>query len=237
MENDTDQDEALTCIARGALMRQRGCVCSRPRRRMCELHMSGRLHIAIDAYDALIVDLAEFCEEPVIRAEEGREGAWRVKNPQTRQWELVIAASERDAKVWGQAFADALRYGSVARFPEVVFRGFLWKLVSSEPQDVVPQHFDVALWRCRLYLLLSNGQLIVYSHKDERDVVVCDFSRDGCQVERASFQWKGIPSITPFQVSNPEANRIHTLASTNETFEAFRARVGTFSHDGALTSL
>mmetsp|Transcript_98184 Transcript_98184/g.306287 ORF Transcript_98184/g.306287 Transcript_98184/m.306287 type:complete len:760 (-) Transcript_98184:101-2380(-) len=232
LEHDTDHEELLSILCRGYLLRSAGR-CSRPQQRLCELYTSGRLHIAgghshfLSSLGTLVVDLAEDAENVLQEADDPNEEprAWSVRNPRSHCWELLEAEDPREASRWEQGFADAVRLGLAEKDSNTIFCGFFWKLNSNADANNIPRSFEFAEWRIRLFVLKADGRMLVYSHKTKSEVVFCNFSDVGCELERLPLSWRGMPHIVLFQVIAGEDRTPRTLAASHEDFEAFAMRV------------
>jgi phosphatidylinositol-3,4,5-trisphosphate 3-phosphatase/dual-specificity protein phosphatase PTEN len=218
MGNDTDEEEMLSTLHRGYLVRSHGC-CSRRSRRWCEITTSGQLHIA--GAQLLVVNLAE--GEKVCRLAEGFEHAWNVRNPTNGSW-VCLEAEAGEGKHWDQAFSDSLRLGVALNDTDTAFCGFFWKLNHDADEEEVANGFEFADWRFRLFVLHGDGKVLVYSWKDRQEQVFVDFATPSARVEKLGFVWRAMPHTVPFQiVEEGKAPRI--LAARDEDFKAFTAKV------------
>merc|ERR1719424_799800 len=103
----------------------------RPAHRLCELDVSGKLHIVgAHLLDTLVVDVAEEGSRAVLEVPqtEGPGGpvAWKVKNPRTRAWETLQVEDRDHARQWDESLRDAVLLGDAARDSGTVFHGFFW---------------------------------------------------------------------------------------------------------------
>jgi len=233
LENDTDHDELLGSLCRGYLLRRTSRF-MRPQQRLCELHTSGRLHIAGDngmflgTLETLVVDLSQGDESVLRELDRDREGprAWRVRNPHARTWETLEATDPGEASRWEQSFADAVRLGRAARDPLTSFAGFFWKLNANMDAMPIPGTFEMEHWRIRLFVLRRDGNMLVYSHKTRSEVVFCNFCSPGCELVPLPRKWRGMEHIVLFQLAIGGANPTRrTFAVAHEAFGPFAERV------------
>lgn len=230
LEYDTDREEIMTVLCGGHLLRST-LRCIAPRRRLCELHTTGRLHIAglRNPLSTLVVDLAEDQSNILREEEEGAKPeaptwAWRVRNPRTNRWELLEAENAADAARWEAGFADACRFGLARRDKNAVFSGFFWKLNGDEDPHVAMRDFEFEHWRLKLFVLKKGGELCAYSHRLRGDSVYCDFNEPGCRVEQVLHRWRGMSHVVTFKmVSGAEGDSDAGSPAATEASATLRA--------------
>lgn len=219
MGNDTDEEEMLSTLYRGFLLRSAG-LCQRHQKRWCEISTCGKLHIA--GKNLLVVDVAE--GDQVCRPVHGKEYAWRVRNPTNGTWEHLEVEEGSNEKQWDQAFADCMRLGDAIRDINTAFCGFFWKLNHDADEELIPEAFEFSDWRVRLFVMRVTGQVVTYSWKDKSEKLFADFSSPLCCVEKMAFSWRNMPHTVPFQILIA-GEEPKVLAAKEEDFLAFEAKV------------
>jgi len=218
MGNDTDHEEMMQTVFRGYLSRSSGC-CSTPTKRWCELSTNGCLHISGNSL--LVVDIAAGSELVLQPAD--HPAAWKVRNNSSNTWEL-LEAEEDEAKHWDMAFSDALRLGVAEHNEDAAFSGFFWKLNHNVGEDSIASDFNFADWRCRLFVLQNDGQVLIYSWKEKEEKVFIDFSVGSPVVEKMPFTWRDLPHTVPFQII-VAGQQPRILACREEDYNVFIALV------------
>merc|ERR1712232_1031918 len=106
---------------------------------------------------------------------------------------------EADAKMWEQGLADAVRLGAAKRDEDTLFCGFFWKLNNELCQGgdikLVPGKFEFEHWRIRLFVLKSDGRLVVYSHKEHDEIEFLNVTDVTFNLEWLASSWRGLQNL------------------------------------------
>lgn len=238
LENDTDNEEFLTILFRGYLLRKLA-PCSRPVRRLCELHTTGRLHIQGKTFfDTLVVNLSEAKQDRFIMPDpdSNNPGIWWVRNPRTAVWEWLQAEDEVGESQWHEAFTDMLRFsgssvpllGVSSSMPDlqdgIVFRGwFSQHIGDTDPERIAAVMADQ--WRVRLFLLLADGRLVSFSYRERTDVVICNLRAGKFEIKMVNTQLRGMPNMVVFMIpATGGGGEWNTLAARFEDFAVFETK-------------
>jgi len=239
LADDTDNEVNLTIMCRGYLLRQLGGCCMK-RRRLCELHTNGELHIDGSSFlvDSLVLNLAacDILQDPSSAGQE-----WIITSDATSTTVHLEAETDEDVEKWEEAFIDIQKALEKPPFhlpaPEgrtFVQRSFFHILVDDA---VDPERITCIVafqWDVRLLTLEDDCCLYMYSAASGYDEVFSNLSDHENSIQLVHTQLQG-ESYVVFQVPCLTGqDSWHTLAAEADTFEQLSSQVNALSRRESL---